>query len=144
MAQGISVHVGLNNVDASAYPDLVVPVLAGCLNDARDMQTLAEGVCFSSTMYLDEEATADTVRSEIEDAASRLGAGDIFLLTYCVEAGLGGRRLRASIGTVHQDPQECRRIRWGWTCAPFAIARNRRSARSPRTWHSVWTSRNTS
>ena len=39
-ATGLSLHIGLNSVDPAAYP-LLVPVLAGCVNDANDMQDLA-------------------------------------------------------------------------------------------------------
>lgn len=82
MTKGISIHVGLNNVDVAAYPDLIVPELAGCHNDARDMQKIADDEGFSSSVVLDEEATAGAVSTLIEDAASQLTAGDILLVTY--------------------------------------------------------------
>jgi metacaspase-1 len=82
MSQGISVHIGLNHVDPDAYPDLIVPELAGCLNDATDMQAIADDAGFSSSIYLDGDATAGAVKQSISDAASQLAPGDIFLLTY--------------------------------------------------------------
>lgn len=82
MTKGISIHVGLNNVDTSAYPDLIVPVLSGCHNDANDMKAIAEAQGYSASIMLDEEATAGTVSSAIEDAAGQLATGDILLVTY--------------------------------------------------------------
>ena len=80
-ATGLSLHIGLNRVDGAAYP-FPVPVLAGCLNDANDMQDLARGKGFRPRQLLDEAATSTAVLDSIERAAGQLSAGDIFLLTY--------------------------------------------------------------
>ena len=59
MTSAISINIGLNNVDTSAYPDYDIPVLSGCINDARAMQDLAEGLGYTTTLLCDDEATAD-------------------------------------------------------------------------------------
>ncbi|MET1044169.1 MAG: caspase family protein [Microbacteriaceae bacterium] len=78
---GLSLHIGLNNVDPGAY-SFHVPVLAGCINDANDMQDLARGQGFRVRQLLDAAATSTAVIDGIRSAASQLRAGDIFLLTY--------------------------------------------------------------
>jgi hypothetical protein len=87
MAQGISLHIGLNRVDPASY-DGWDGALAGCINDARDMQAVAESQGFSTTIMLDDEATAEQVIAAIGQAARQLSAGDTFLLTY---SGHGGQ-----------------------------------------------------
>lgn len=83
MSRGISLHIGLNHVDTSAYPDFVIPELAGCINDANAMKNIASSAGFTTTECLiDEQATAMTVKTKIIAAAEQLTAGDIFFLTY--------------------------------------------------------------
>lgn len=87
MAKGLSLHIGLNYVDPNAYNGWDGE-LAGCINDANDMQSIANSAGFQTAVFTDDEATASSVVSKISDAASRLDDGDIFLLTY---SGHGGQ-----------------------------------------------------
>jgi hypothetical protein len=80
-ATGLSLHIGLNLVDSAAY-GFPVPTLAGCINDANDMQDLARSKGFLTRQLLDGEATSAAVVSKVEQAAERLQSGDIFLMTY--------------------------------------------------------------
>lgn len=80
MAFGMSIHIGLNNLDVEAYGEQTV--LAGCINDADAMQSLAAGKGFQTRRLVDEEATADVVIAAISDAASTLRSGDMFFITY--------------------------------------------------------------
>jgi hypothetical protein len=83
MSRGISLHIGLNRVDNSQYPGYIIPDLAGCINDANSMRNIAQQSGFSSTeQLLDGQATAMNVLQKINDAATQLCSGDIFLLTY--------------------------------------------------------------
>ncbi|MFB6608738.1 caspase family protein [Agromyces sp. NPDC056379] len=78
---GLSLHIGLNNVDLAAYP-FNVPPLAGCVNDANDMRDLAQGQGFRVRQLLDSAATSAAVIDGIRTAAQQLTSGDIFLITY--------------------------------------------------------------
>ncbi|WP_353814986.1 caspase family protein [Agromyces sp. SYSU T00266] len=78
---GLSLHIGVNNVDPAAYP-FHVPPLAGCINDANDMRDLAQGQGFRVRQLLDGAATSAAVIDGIRTAAQQLGSGDIFLITY--------------------------------------------------------------
>jgi hypothetical protein len=80
-ATGLSLHIGINRVDSSAY-GFQVPELAGCVNDANDMQEIARSKGFRPRRLLDGEATSAAVVSSIEQAASTLQPGSIFLITY--------------------------------------------------------------
>ncbi|HEX5936595.1 MAG TPA: caspase family protein [Actinomycetota bacterium] len=84
---GRALHIGLNRVDPDHYGGWD-GALAGCEPDAKDMQSIAEGKGFTSTVLLNEEARSDVVLREIADAAESLGPGDIFFLTY---SGHGGQ-----------------------------------------------------
>jgi hypothetical protein len=81
MPKGLSVHIGLNHVDANAY-DGWDGALAGCINDAHDLAALAAAEGFRASTLVERQATAPAVLSAIRTAAGRLSAGDIFLLTY--------------------------------------------------------------
>jgi hypothetical protein len=80
-AQGISLHIGLNRVDNAAY-GFQVPDLAGCINDANDMQQLAIGKGFRTRQLLDNQATSAAIVSAIEQAAQILNPGDLFWISY--------------------------------------------------------------
>src|SRR5262245_37774163 len=82
MAKGISVHIGLNRVNTSAYPGYSIPILSGCVNDAKDMKAIAGSLGYSSTLLLDDQATASAVISAIGKAAKNCVSGDILFLTY--------------------------------------------------------------
>src|SRR5919109_1871368 len=87
MARGLSIHIGLNGVDPNAYGGWDGQ-LAGCLNDARAMQSIAQSVGYQPQIILDQQATAAAVTSAIKAAAGMLQSGDILLLTY---SGHGGQ-----------------------------------------------------
>ena len=80
-ATGLSLHIGINRVDSNAYT-FQVPDLAGCVNDANDMQEIARNKNFQTRRLLDGEATSDAIVSSIAQAAERLQPGSIFLITY--------------------------------------------------------------
>lgn len=87
MATGISVHIGVNDVDPNHYGGWSSPLKA-CENDANDMHTLAAGAGFRSRLLVAADATRGAVTGVIEAAADELAAGDIFFLTF---AGHGGQ-----------------------------------------------------
>jgi hypothetical protein len=87
-SKGISLHIGLNRVDPSAYQGWDGQLRA-CEADAASMQTIARSQGYAaSPSLLTEKATANTVLDGIKQAATQLQGGDIFLLTY---SGHGGR-----------------------------------------------------
>jgi metacaspase-1 len=87
MAQGISLHVGLNRVDPAHYQGWD-GVLTACEFDANDMRAIAESQGFQPRSLLTAEATSQAVLGVIEAAAGELGPGDLFLCTY---SGHGGQ-----------------------------------------------------
>jgi peptidoglycan hydrolase-like protein with peptidoglycan-binding domain len=87
MTTAISLHIGLNFVDANAYDGWSGP-LNGCINDANSMKALAEGQGFRTTQLLNEEATSIRVIQEIVAASQVLTTGDILLISY---SGHGGQ-----------------------------------------------------
>ncbi|GAA0917389.1 caspase family protein [Streptomyces rhizosphaericus] len=88
MSIGLSVHIGLNQVDPEAY-DGWSGELGACEQDAVDMAGLADAAGFDVTgPLLSPAATAETVTATLEAAAGRLAEGDILFLTY---SGHGGQ-----------------------------------------------------
>lgn len=87
MGQGLSLHIGLNSVDASKYNGWA-GTLAGCVNDANAMQAIAVAQGFSPTQLITEAATSDAILTAIGQAARTLKSGDTFLISY---SGHGGR-----------------------------------------------------
>ncbi|MFO7634715.1 MAG: caspase family protein [Caldilinea sp.] len=87
MANGISIHIGLNYVDPTHYQGWDGK-LKGCENDARALEAIARKRKFTTNLLLNEQATANNVRAAIADAANQLNSGDILLLTY---SGHGGQ-----------------------------------------------------
>lgn len=92
MPKGISLHVGLNHVDASAY-DGWDGALAGSIHDAHDMVALATAEGYRTQMLIDRQATASAVLTAIRAAGGTLRPGDVFLLTF---AGHGGQLTEAA------------------------------------------------
>jgi len=86
-AKGVSLHIGLNVVDPSKYGGWDGR-LQGCINDAHDMQALAEKLGYETHVMIDGDATATRVANKIKQLAATLSPGDIFLLTY---SGHGGQ-----------------------------------------------------
>jgi hypothetical protein len=87
MANGRSLHIGLNGVDASHYGGWD-GTLNACEADARDMKALADARGFHSTLLLTKAATSKSVIAAIGDAAAALKSGDFFFLSY---SGHGGQ-----------------------------------------------------
>ena len=86
-SKGLSLHLGLNQVDPAQYEGWDGK-LAGCENDARDMEAIAKEAGFTTKTLLTDKATATAASTAIADAAGELDAGDIFFLTY---SGHGGQ-----------------------------------------------------
>jgi metacaspase-1 len=87
MPTGHSIHIGLNHVDPDAY-DGWDGALSGCINDATDLQRIAEKIGYDSTLLIDDDATSYSVTEAIARAAGELRSGDILLVTY---SGHGGQ-----------------------------------------------------
>lgn len=79
MAKGISVHVGINYVDENIYGTRAE--LKNCVNDAEDFRRIADIQGFATTLLINEEAKAETIRQKWITASEELEAGDIFLYT---------------------------------------------------------------
>lgn len=85
--KGISLHVGLNQVDSIHYTGWKGELLA-CESDARDMEAIARSQGFVAHSLLTKAALSAAVLGTIERAAKELVEGDFFLLTY---SGHGGQ-----------------------------------------------------
>ncbi|MFK8055648.1 MAG: S8 family serine peptidase [Saprospiraceae bacterium] len=98
MSQAVSLHIGVNVVDDSAYPGYRVPQLYGCVADAEAWQAFAK-TAYTTVDLHDQSATRDAVLSQLEAYAKTLTAGDICLITY---AGHGSQ-IPAEKGTDEED-----------------------------------------
>ncbi|MDV5149558.1 caspase family protein [Streptomyces sp. SBC-4] len=87
MATGLSLHVGLNEVDPARYEGWAGTLIA-CENDAHDMARIARTAGFETTVLLTPDGTVANVTSVLGEAAARLVPGDILLFTY---SGHGGQ-----------------------------------------------------
>jgi metacaspase-1 len=87
MTKGISLNIGLNNVDPAHYAGWDGPLNA-CEYDAEDMTDIAKSKGFELQTLLTKKATSENVINGISTAAQKLKDGDIFMLSY---SGLGGR-----------------------------------------------------
>lgn len=87
MPKGISLHIGLGHVDATAYGGWDGG-LAGSLHDAHDMAMLAAAEGYRTQLLTDRQATASAVLTGIRTAGGKLRPGDVFLLSF---AGHGGQ-----------------------------------------------------
>lgn len=86
-AKAISLHLGLNAVEASAYGGWTGP-LAACEFDANDMASIARSKGMKATVLLTKKATRSNTLSALRSAAKSLRAGDLCFLTY---SGHGGQ-----------------------------------------------------
>lgn len=80
VARGISLHVGVNEVDWSLPVSAVL--LAGAERDAVQMQEIAIRAGFEPQVLLGPEATADEFIASIKGASDVLVDGDTFLLSF--------------------------------------------------------------
>jgi hypothetical protein len=104
MMRGVSLHVGINEVDVAAFEDRR---LVGCENDAIAMSDIARSSGFQDvTVLRGPEATFERVKRAIEAVAegpNRLVAGDIFLFTF---AGHGSRISNPELEETLSDEQD--------------------------------------
>ena len=103
MPTGISIHIGLNEVDATQYHEPLP--LAGCVHDAHAMYELAAAAGFEPRLITGENATALVVLSAITEACRRVGTDGTLLLTF---SGHGGR-----VRDLGDDPADLDRLD-GW------------------------------
>lgn len=80
MAKGMSLHIGLNEVDPAHYAGWL-GTLTACEFDANDMAAIAGQAGLAPTTLLTNKAKAKTVTDEIRRASAALASGDLFLLT---------------------------------------------------------------
>lgn len=87
MAIGLSIHIGLNEIDARHYGSPCT--LRGCEGDAHAMRKLAADAGFEPiAMMLGPAAKAQAVLDAIRGAAPRIGGDGMLLVTY---SGHGGQ-----------------------------------------------------
>ena len=81
MAYGISIHIGLNVIDAKHYGSS--NELKGCINDANAMHAIAKSKGFDeSYLLIDKDGTYKNVTTQLKKAARKLKKGDFLLITY--------------------------------------------------------------
>ena len=81
MAYGISIHIGLNAIDAGHYGSS--NPLKGCINDAKAMHTIAKSKGFDETnLLIDKDGTYKNVTTLLKKAARKLKKNDFLLITY--------------------------------------------------------------
>lgn len=85
--RGISLHIGVNIVDPQHYNGWD-GALTSCENDADTMADIARLQGFETKQLKTIEATRETVKKAMRDAAGQLSGGDFYLLTY---SGHGGQ-----------------------------------------------------
>jgi hypothetical protein len=78
--RGMSIHVGLNRVDPGHYGDEFE--LASCVNDARKMCDIAEGIGYETVTLEDDQATTSAFTGFMRSAISELYTGDSLLVTF--------------------------------------------------------------
>lgn len=88
MAKGISIHIGLNNLDQKYYQVSEETKLKGAEKDARDMYQLAQKQGFKSSLILDKAATVQNVKNAIFQASKELVSSDILFISF---SGHGGQ-----------------------------------------------------
>ncbi|HYH81456.1 MAG TPA: caspase family protein [Longimicrobium sp.] len=86
MPTGISIHIGLNDLDEAHYRGRFS--LRGCLADAQAMRDLAAAAGFEPRLITAQSATADAVLAAIADARRRVRTDGMLLVTF---SGHGGR-----------------------------------------------------
>lgn len=87
MAKGISIHIGINRVDASQYGGWSGDLVA-CEYDAKDMEKICKANGFETRSFMTAKATSKAVTAALKDAAGKLSKGDSLVLTY---SGHGGQ-----------------------------------------------------
>ena len=85
--RAMSLHIGLNLVDPKHYGGWSGP-LASCELDAKDMAAIAKAKGMAVTQLLTKAGTRKAVLAGIRGAATKLGKGDLFFMSY---SGHGGQ-----------------------------------------------------
>ena len=85
--QGLSLHIGINQVDPACYGQWEGKLQA-CESDARAMAMIAKSQGLTNQLLLTQEATRNNVLDKIRQAADQLTPGDLYFLSY---AGHGGQ-----------------------------------------------------
>jgi metacaspase-1 len=81
MAQSLSLHIGVNEVDSATYG--AVPKLRSAVKDAEDMKKIAEDLQYEKSAILrDSEATARNVLECLGRMAQDIQPGGIAFITY--------------------------------------------------------------
>ncbi len=78
--RGLSIHVGVDRVDPVHYKS--EHKLSCCVNDARKMRELAEGLGYDAETLENENATVSNFTGFMRRAISDLYSGDSLLLTF--------------------------------------------------------------
>jgi metacaspase-1 len=77
---GRSIHVGVDRVDPAHYGAAFA--LQSCVNDARKMQEIADGLGYDTTILENEAATVANFTGFMRGAISNLVAGDSLMITF--------------------------------------------------------------
>ncbi|WP_293572652.1 peptidoglycan-binding protein [Phaeobacter sp.] len=89
---GVSLHVGVDNVDPNHYgAPLTLP---SCINDAREMERIAQSLGYDTARLEDQDATTANVAGFLRNAARTLFAGDAVFVTY---SGYGSQVTNLSV-----------------------------------------------
>jgi hypothetical protein len=86
----LALCVGLNQVDAQAYPGYDIRPLAGCVVDVQRFKCVLDKLGFKVAMLVDGEATCRAVYQCLQSAAAALNPGDLFVFHI---SGHGGRAM---------------------------------------------------
>ncbi|HXI13211.1 MAG TPA: caspase family protein [Thermoanaerobaculia bacterium] len=81
MPIGMSIHVGLNALDPKHYGGWSGP-LRSAVADAVSMEAIADEQKFQTVLLKTADATVPNFRDSMAEAARRLDAGDLLLVTY--------------------------------------------------------------
>jgi hypothetical protein len=84
--QALSLHLGLNSVNAAAYSGWDGP-LSACEFDAADMAAIAKSKGMKPTVLRTKQATRAKVLTAVRNAAKTLSKGDFFFLTFSGHSG---------------------------------------------------------
>lgn len=103
MTYAISLHIGLNKIDAAHYGSS--KDLKGCINDANAMHAIAKSKDFDeSYVLIDNKGTYKNVVAHLKKAARKLKKGDLFFISY---AGHG-----ASVWDNNEDETDGKDETW--------------------------------
>lgn len=89
--QGMSIHVGVNFVDAAHYGSDYP--LAACINDATGFQSLASSLGYDDVLLTNEAATTSNFTAALRQAATNLFSGDYLFVSF---AGHGSQLVNTS------------------------------------------------